>query len=109
MLEAIVWCLSLAVHDGDSFRCDGERIRLLNIEAPELPGSPKCERGRSGWCDHRLGYQARDALSTLFRTGRVGIERAGKDRYGRTLARVTVNGQDAGEYLMSLGLARPWQ
>ena len=37
------------------------------------------------------------------------IERAGTDRYGRTLARITVNGQDAGEYLVSLGLARPWQ
>ena len=109
MLEAIFMCLATLVHDGDSFRCDGERIRIVNIEAPELPGSPKCESGRNGWCDHRLAYQARDALSALFRSGRVGIERAGTDRYGRTLARVTVNGQDAGEYLISLGLARPWR
>ena len=109
MLEAIVWCLSLSVHDGDSMRCNGERIRILNIEAPERPGSPKCQQGRNGWCDYRRGYKSRDALSALFRTGRVGIERAGKDRYGRTLARVTVNGEDAGEYLLSLGLARPWR
>ncbi len=109
MLEAIAVCLAVLVHDGDSFRCDGERIRILNIEAPELPGSPKCGSGRNGWCDHRRGYQARDALSALFRTGRVGIERAGKDRYGRTLARVTVNGQDAGEYLIGRGLARAWR
>ena len=108
MLEAIVWCLSLSVHDGDSMRCNGERVRLISVEAPELPGSPKCQRGRNGWCDYRRGYQARDALSAFLGTGRVGIERAGKDSYGRTLARVTVNGEDAGEYLISLGLARRW-
>ena len=109
MLEAIAMCLATVVHDGDSLRCDGERMRILNIEAPELPGSPKCERGRNGWCDYRKGYQARNALSAFVRRGRVMIERAGTDRYGRTLARITVNGQDAGEYLVSLGLARPWQ
>ncbi len=105
-------CLATLVHDGDSFRCDGVRIhiiRIIRIEAPELPGSPKCESRHNGWCDHRLGYQAKDALTVLFRTGRVGIECAGKAPYGRTLARVTVDGQDAGEYLIGLGLARPWR
>jgi micrococcal nuclease len=37
------------------------------------------------------------------------VERIGTDAYGRTLAYVTVNGQDAGEYLMGRGLARRWQ
>ncbi len=31
-----------------------------------------------------------------------------KDRYGRTLATVSVDGQDVGEILIAEGLARPW-
>lgn len=109
MLEAIFLCLAPIIYDGDSLRCDGERIRIMNIDAPELPRSPKCARGRTGWCDHQKGYQARDALTAFVGSGRVTVKRAGADRFGRTLARVSVNGRDAGEYLVSLGLARPWR
>lgn len=99
-----------SVHDGDSIRlCDGERIRIANIDAPEMPGSPKCERGRNGWCDYRLAEQSRDALQDLLASGTVKIVRLGQDAYGRTLATVTVNGKDAGKYLVSRGLARPWR
>ena len=98
------------VHDGDSIRlCDGERIRIANIDAPEMPGSPKCERGRNGWCDYRLAVQSRDALQGLLASGPATINRQGQDVYGRTLARMIVNGQDAGRYLVGLGLARPWR
>ncbi len=99
-----------SVHDGDSIRlCGGERIRIANIEAPEMPGSPKCERGRNGWCDYRLAAASRDALADLLASGAVEIDRQGLDSYGRTLARVRVNGRDAGRYLISQGLARPWR
>ena len=98
------------VHDGDSIRlCDGERVRIANIDAPEMPGSPKCERGRGGWCDYRLAVQSRDTLQGLLASGPVVIIRQGQDSYGRTLAHVTVNGQDAGRYLVRLGLARAWR
>ncbi|MFD2578800.1 thermonuclease family protein [Novosphingobium colocasiae] len=60
------------------------------------------------WCDYDLGYRSRDALSALIATGPVRIDRSGRDRYGRTLATVTVNGRDAGEYLIARGLARRW-
>ncbi len=99
-----------SVHDGDSIRlCDGERIRIANIDAPEMPQSPKCERGRRGWCDYRLAAQSRDALQSFILSGAVSIQRQGQDAYGRTLARVTVNGRDAGEYLIANGLARRWR
>ena len=39
----------------------------------------------------------------------VKVQRTGTDKYGRTLARVTVNGQDAGAYVVGKGLARRWQ
>jgi endonuclease YncB( thermonuclease family) len=37
------------------------------------------------------------------------IERRGTDPYGRTLATVSVNGVDAGDYLIAQDLARPWR
>ncbi|KHK89123.1 nuclease [Novosphingobium malaysiense] len=98
------------VHDGDTVRsCEGERIRIENIDAPEMPDSPKCtDRRRSGWCDHALARQTRDELAAFLRRGRVTISRSGTDRYGRTLARLSVDGKDAGRHLVSMGLARPW-
>lgn len=120
MMRAMTWlafataatvCLAPSVHDGDTIRCGEERIRILNIDAPEMAGSPKCTRVRSGaeWCDYEAAVRSRDALRAFLARGRPLVERAGTDRYGRTLARVSVGGRDAGEYLVSIGLARPWR
>lgn len=109
--RAATGCSYLTVHDGDTIRCGAERIRLANIDAPELPDSPKCEDRRRAyaWCDYQLGYQSRDALRAFLAKGRVAVSREGTDKYGRTLATISVNGQDAGEHLVALRLARPWQ
>ena len=76
---------------------------------PKCREAPKCERQRRGWCDYRLAVQSRDALQGFLSSGPVTIIRQGQDDYGRTLARVSVNGQDAGQYLVRLGLARAWR
>lgn len=108
-------CLIISVHDGDTLRCDGEKIRISNIDAPELAGSPRCDpdnlRGGANpsWCDFELGERSGDALRALVRNGKVAIERSGEDQYGRTLGRVSVDGTDVGDYLVAQGLARPWQ
>lgn len=64
VLATAFLCASPMVHDGDTIRCGGERIRIANIDAPELPDSPKCQdRRRSyAWCDNSKGYQAREAV-----------------------------------------------
>ena len=100
-----------SVHDGDTVRlCSGERVRIANIDAPELPDSPKCrDRRRQGWCDTRLAIESRDALRDMLRQGEPRLQRQGVDRYGRTLARLSVNGRDVGETLVSAGLARRWR
>ena len=77
VLAAAALCVSVTVHDGDTIRCGRERVRVANIDAPELPGSPKCQDRRVSyaWCDYRAGEAARVALAaTLFaalRSGRV--------------------------------------
>src|ERR1700712_1173347 len=40
--NAVEWC---RVVDGDTLRCGNERVRLLGIDAPELPGH--CRIGRA--------------------------------------------------------------
>lgn len=107
------------VHDGDTIRlCSGERIRIASIDAPELLRSERCSpanvRRLAGganpaWCDYDRGARSRDALAAFLDRGAVAIQRTGVDRYGRTLARITVNGRDAGLYLISIGLARRWR
>lgn len=97
MLEPVVLACALFVIDGDTLRCGpprgGERIRLLGIDAPELPGH--CRRGRA--C-----APGDPAASKRSLEGAIGkpatIERHGRDRYGRTLANVIVNGIDLSCY-----------
>ncbi|BDC50651.1 hypothetical protein F183_A29670 [Bryobacterales bacterium F-183] len=83
--------------DGDTLRAvvDGQelRVRLWGIDAPE--------RGREGASD------ATEALARLAPVGSsVQLERVDVDRYGRTVARVIVNGEDVGERLVCAGYAR---
>ena len=71
------------VTDGDTIRCGDERIRLLGIDTPELPGH--CRKGRD--CVVGDPYAATTSLDAAL-TGKLTIDRVGEDRYGRTLARV---------------------
>jgi len=73
------------VVDGDTLHCDGGRIRLLGIDAPELPGH--CAQGRD--CAPGDPYESSRSLGDAMGDGaslRIAI--AGTDRYGRTLAMV---------------------
>ncbi|MBH0115153.1 thermonuclease family protein [Novosphingobium sp. YJ-S2-02] len=104
-------CSSPKIHDGDTLRCERERIRIADIDAPELPGSPSCSRTKrlAHWCDYALGKASRDALIRFVGNAPVTITRLGTDRYGRTLARVSVRGRDVGQFLVSQRLARAWR
>ncbi|WP_239025684.1 thermonuclease family protein [Sphingomonas paeninsulae] len=72
------------VTDGDTIRCGDERIRLLAIDAPELPGH--CRTGRD--CVPGDPYASSDSLHEAM-VGAIRIERYGTDRYGRTLGSLT--------------------
>lgn len=100
--------MAITVVDGDTIDVDGERIRIANIDAPEIH-QPQCDAER------RLGLVAKRRLQELLATGVLEITRGDpatgrlKDRNARTLGVVSVNGQDVGEELVAEGLARPWR
>ena len=87
--------------DGDTIWVKGEKIRLEGFNAPEMNGS--CNRER------RMAIQARDELRRVLNGRAFTIGRNGKDRYGRTLATIRVDGRDVGEGLISKGLAHEWR
>ena len=90
------------ITDGDTIALGSERVRILNIDAPETRGS-RCER------ELVLGLKAKERLAVLLRAGVVDVDRDGQDRYRRTLARLSVGGRDVGTVLVREGLALPWQ
>lgn len=94
---------TVRVIDGDTLDLAGERVRLVNIDAPEMPPRSKCASEAEG----ALAATAR--LQALVEAGPVTLARTGVDRYGRTLAHVYVDGADAGGALVAAGLVRPWE
>lgn len=88
------------VHDGDSFIVERERIRIADIDTPELDGECPAERA--------LAQRARDRLVALLNADGFRIHRTGQDRYGRTLAIVTNSRGSIGNQLVREGLARTW-
>ena len=89
------------VTDGDTIRCGDERIRLLAIDAPELPGH--CARGRA--CVEGDPFASRRSLQNAMRGKKLTITRAGTDRYGRTVGVVFANGQSLSCWQLKAGAA----
>jgi endonuclease YncB( thermonuclease family) len=84
------------VVDGDTLWWQGEKIRIAEIDTPELRGRCPAERA--------LAVRARARLVQLLAAGPVRFERVGTDRYGRTLARFG----PLSETLIREGLAHRW-
>lgn len=87
--------------DGDSLRLQGDRIRLLGIDAPELDQVCWTATGAEWPC----GHAARTELARLVAAGPVDCQPEGTDKYGRTLARCDVAGADIGASVVRAGLA----
>lgn len=89
------------VTDGDTIRCNGERIRLLGIDAPELEGH--CRPGRE--CVAGDPLQSKLALEQAVAGKQLKIVRVGRDRYGRTLGVVYVGEDNVSCALIAGGYA----
>jgi len=87
--------------DGDSFRLGEERIRLLDIDAPEYDQTCKDASGADWPC----GRTARDRMARLLASGPVSCIPQDRDRFGRLLAHCKVGDRDLGREMVSAGLA----
>lgn len=90
-MSALLFLISCAAIDGDTLRCAGiGKVRLGAIDAPELAGH--CRPGRA--CVAGDGRASHRALARLVNGRDVRCAASGQDRYGRIIARCSVNGID---------------
>ncbi len=89
--------------DGDTFWFRGEKVRIADIDAPEI-SQPACDAER------RAGEMSRDRLLAMLNEGRFSLTSGWRDedRYGRKLRIVSRMGKSLGERLVEEGLARRW-
>ncbi len=93
---------ALRIIDGDTFHYGGEKIRIADIDTPEL-------RGRCAY-ETQLAGRATRRMDQLLRQGPFELRSVGRDedRYGRKLRIVTRSGRSLGDILVAEGLARTW-
>lgn len=92
------------VVDGDTFWLDGIKIRIADIDTPEI-SQPRCDY------EYELGMRATYRLVDLLNVGRFELRTIGnrdEDQYGRKLRVVIRDGRLLGDQLVSEGLARTW-
>lgn len=90
--------------DGDTFDHGSIRIRIADIDAPEVRG--RCAHERE------LASRATSRMRALLVAGPFELERTGTrdvDVYGRKLRIVTRGGRSLGATMVAEGLARPWR
>jgi micrococcal nuclease len=91
------------VVDGDTMWLDGVKIRIADIDAPEIH-PPRCE------LEEKLGLAAQLRLQAELNVGPFllnPVERD-EDKYGRKLRIIARDGRSVGMTLVSEGLARAW-
>jgi micrococcal nuclease len=97
--------VSLTVIDGDTVHSERERYRLLGIDAAEIHRA-QCDAER------RLGELTKHRLEALLRSGPLAFSPdppTERDKYGRLLVHLLVNGEDVGCVLIREGYARHWR
>jgi len=92
------------VVDGDTIWFNREKIRISDMNAPEI-SHPECDY------ELDLGNKARDRLVVLLNAGPFSLdatERRDVDKYGRRLREITRGGKSIGAVMVSEGLAETW-
>lgn len=92
------------VIDGDTLWIKGQKVRVADIDAPEV-SNPKCNS------ELALGNKATNRLIELVNEGHFELQAwpgRDTDRYGRELRVIIRDGRSLGDRLVSEGLARTW-
>jgi endonuclease YncB( thermonuclease family) len=92
------------VIDGDTLELAGERIRLWGIDAVE--GRQICQLAGRPW---QCGSDAAAALEALLDGQPLTCTEVNRDRYGRTVATCTVDGQDIAAAMVRQGWALDYE
>ncbi len=93
------------VIDGDTIRFNGDKIRLVGLNTPET-SEPACP------AEATMGERAKLRLLELLNSGELSFAATAdrdRDRYGRLLRQVSVDGRDIADTLISEDLAEPYQ
>ncbi|WP_407026626.1 thermonuclease family protein [Agrobacterium rosae] len=90
--------------DGDTFWFRGEKIRIADIDTPEL-SPPGCQRERE------LGLASKQRLLEILNSGPLSFRMTARDedRFGRKLRIVYRERRSVGDILVAEGLARKWE
>jgi len=88
------------VQDGDTIMVGGHRIRLHGVDAPELDQT--CMRSGMAW---PCGREAALALARRVQGREVSCRGVELDRYGRLVARCSVDGESLNGWLVREGWA----
>jgi endonuclease YncB( thermonuclease family) len=92
------------VVDGDTFWYEGVKIRVADVDAPEI-GRPRCAQ------EHQLGILATTYLVEFLNGGEFDLHRTTghhQDRYGRELYVLKRGDRSFGDDLVSQGLGHRW-
>lgn len=87
--------------DGDTISIDGERIRVMGVDAPET-FQAKCADERAA------GLRAKAFTAAALARGPVRLDRGRLDKYGRRLAIVWIGERDLAAMLIEAGLGREY-
>lgn len=98
-MSVVLLCLVIAISDGDTLtaRCgqpgayEQVKVRLAEIDAPEKA--------------QPFGSRSRQSLAELCHEQQAEIRVEKRDRYGRSVARVSCQGQDASTHQVATGMA----
>ncbi|WP_324748871.1 thermonuclease family protein [Sphingomonas sp. LY54] len=93
---------AIRIVDGDTFWLGEDKIRVADIDTPEVRG--RCPE------ESALAARATRRMEALLNEGPFELHRVDRDedRYGRKLRVVTRDGRSLGDRLVAEGLARTW-
>lgn len=89
---ALIGCAAI---DGDTLKCGKERVRLTEIDAPEM--------------NTQSGKVAKQKMRKMVEGQKISCSRKGRDRYGRTLAACSNSGGDLSRQMLRSGHAHKYR
>lgn len=95
----------IIVYDADTFDVGNERIRVANLDAPEIGRRADCDEERA------LGDAATAAVSAIIQNANAVTiyPEDERDFFKRVVARIDVDGTDLAQTIIGRGLGRPWR